>query len=189
MSDLLRIVIIVVALIFSALSIGLLLRRRMSERSSILWLTGTLIVLLLGIFPQTLNWIAERVGVDYPPSLLYLVGIMALLLVILYQSTQIARMDEQLRKIGQVVALMGFDVQSVHSSSEFRSQLEVLEQVAAAVDRVKSSNHGETPSGETIANVQTVSEHGMDQRARDDSAPEHAIPDKDATTGKKVETR
>lgn len=144
MSELLRIVVVVVALVFSGLSVGLLLRRRISERSSLLWFAGTFVVLLLAIFPQILNGIANRMGVDYPPSLLYLVGIMALLLIVLYQSIQISRLDEKLRKIGQVVALMGFDVHAAQSPAEFQA----LVQVAADIDQARVKLRGEQSTAE-----------------------------------------
>lgn len=108
MSPLLRVIIALVALVFSAFSIRLLLRRRISERSMILWLFGTLLVLIVAIVPQLLNWVAARVGVSYPPSLLYLVAIMTLLFLVLYQSIQLSRMDERIRSLGQTVALMKF---------------------------------------------------------------------------------
>jgi|GEM_PF-2830483 len=107
MSIMLRATIIVIAIAFSLFNLRLLLRRSISERSTVLWLFGTIIVIIVAVFPQLLNAVAYTLGVDYPPSLLYLIAILVLLTIVMYQSIQLSKLDEKIRKVTQSVALLG----------------------------------------------------------------------------------
>lgn len=113
MNDLLRWTTLVVALLFTAGNVYLLVRKRLGERTTILWLFGTLLGLLVAAFPGILNRVASTLGVDYPPALLYLVAILVLLTIVLYQSTQISSLEKKLREVTQAVAIMEEDVSAL----------------------------------------------------------------------------
>ncbi|MDQ0190115.1 DUF2304 domain-containing protein [Alicyclobacillus cycloheptanicus] len=106
MSALLRLTIFVIALVYTIGNLYLMTRKKLGERTTILWLFGTIAALFVAMFPGVLNRVAAWVGVDYPPALLYLVAILVLLTIVIYQSTQISQLDHRLREIGQSVAIL-----------------------------------------------------------------------------------
>ena len=105
MNDLLRLTVLVLGVLFTLLSIYLLVKKKVSERITLLWFLGSILILALASAPQMLNWAAHAVGVDYPPALLFLVSTLVLFALVLYQSIQISILSEKVKEQGQVLAL------------------------------------------------------------------------------------
>lgn len=107
MSDLLRITVMVIGLAFVIVNFYFVVRRKISERTTIIWLLGTLAAFLVAAFPQVLNQVARIAGVNYPPALLFLVSILVLLTIVMHQSMQISVLEQKVREIARTVALLG----------------------------------------------------------------------------------
>jgi len=106
MNDLLRVTVFVIGALFGVLNFYLLMKKKVTERASIVWMIGVLLAFVTAAFPQEFNEIARHLGVDYPPALLYLVAILALLTTVMYQSMQIAMFDQKLREVAQTLAII-----------------------------------------------------------------------------------
>lgn len=106
MSGMLKIIILVVGLSLCLFVLRLLVRKRISEKNSLVWVFGMLAIFILSVNPGMLDTIAEWAGVDYPPSLLFLVSFVVLLIVVLYQSIQISQLYDKIKEISQYVALL-----------------------------------------------------------------------------------
>lgn len=106
MNPVLRGVIFFIGLLFAGGNLYLMTKRKLGERTTTLWLLATILCLIIAAFPLLLNRLSHMLGIDYPPALLYLVAILALLTIVSYQSTQISLLERKLRMIGQAVALL-----------------------------------------------------------------------------------
>ncbi|MDF2946174.1 MAG: hypothetical protein K0S51_853 [Bacillales bacterium] len=127
MSYLLQIFLVGCAVIFSAFVIRLLLKNKITERSSVIWLAGTLIILLLAGIPDIVDYFAEILGIDYPPALLFLLSTLVLLLFSLYQTIQITRLTNKIKDISQYLALKENDlfVEEIEVKSEHERDLNI----------------------------------------------------------------
>ncbi len=105
MSDILRLLVLFCGIGFVLMVFVLLVKRKINERNSLLWLVGAFIILVLSIAPNTLQVLAEVFDVDYPPSLLFLFSTLIMLLIVLYQSLQISVLQEHLRELTQQIAV------------------------------------------------------------------------------------
>ena len=105
MNDTLRMFILAVGVMFFAVSLLLLMRKKLSEKIAIVWFFGIFAVLVLSVFPQLLNELSDDLGIDYPPSLLYLIAILVLFFYNLYQSMKIVEIQRQVKEISQVISL------------------------------------------------------------------------------------
>ena len=114
MSDTTRVIVLIVGLAVSAWNLQMLVRRRLNESNTLLWLCGTLAIIVLSIRPTLLNKIAEWVGVDYPPTLLFLVAWITLTLISLHHSAEITKLQQKIQDIAQYVALKDF----MHATDE-----------------------------------------------------------------------
>jgi len=85
--------------------IYLLLKKKISEWNSIAWLSGALAILIVSANPELVDWIAAKLGVSYPPSLIFLFSTLVLLLIVLYQSMQISELQKKMRQLAQNVAV------------------------------------------------------------------------------------
>ena len=101
MSNILRIVILLCGISFTAIILYLLIVKKMNERNSVVWLVGSFTVLGLSAVPQLLDKLAVAIGVSYPPALLFLVSTLVLLFCILYYSIQISSLQDKIKKLAQ----------------------------------------------------------------------------------------
>jgi hypothetical protein len=81
-------------------------RRKLQEEYSILWLFGSLAILVLSIKQDWLFSLARSVGIVYPPSFLFLVGILFILLILIHFSIAISKLHHMNKKIAQEIALL-----------------------------------------------------------------------------------
>jgi hypothetical protein len=97
----LRIVILICGISFSVAIIRLLINKKFSERITLIWLISAMVVFVISIFPKVLDVFASILGVDYPPSIMFLLTILILLFICFYHSIQISILNNQVREITQ----------------------------------------------------------------------------------------
>ena len=102
-----------VTLFSSCASAGFLLyilemvrRRKLREEYSILWLFGSAVFLVLSLRQDWLVGLAHAVGIVYPPSFLFLVGILFILVILIHFSIAISKLHQMNKKMAQEIALM-----------------------------------------------------------------------------------
>ncbi len=81
-------------------------RRRLREEYSILWLFGSGVILLLSIKQSWLIYLARAVGIAYPPSFLFLIGILFIMLILVHFSMAISKLHQMNKRMAQEIALM-----------------------------------------------------------------------------------
>ena len=100
----------IIAVIFSvSLLIGIvdLIRRGMlKEQYALLWLASAVILLILSVWRGLLDKIALAMGIAYPPSFLFLVAFLFLLLIVLHFSVIISDFSEKNKRLSQEVAIL-----------------------------------------------------------------------------------
>jgi hypothetical protein len=80
--------------------------RRLQERYALLWLLTGLVVLVLALWRGALGLLADTVGIAYPPSALFVLAALFILVVLLHYSTVISKLSEQNIKLAQRLALL-----------------------------------------------------------------------------------
>lgn len=88
-------------LIINFIRLGIL-----KEKYSVLWLACALAVLILSVKKGILDYLARLLGVAYPPSLLFLVAFVFLLLIILHFSVVISIFHEKNKLLSQEITLL-----------------------------------------------------------------------------------
>lgn len=86
--------------------VDLIRRGLLKEQYAILWLASAVILLILSVWRGLLDKIALALGVAYPPSLLFLVAFLFLLLIVLHFSVIISDFSEKNKRLSQEVALL-----------------------------------------------------------------------------------
>jgi len=81
-------------------------RRKLREEYSILWLAGSVVILVLSLKQSWLVSIALAAGIAYPPSFLFLVGILFILLILIHFSIAISKLHMMNKKMAQEIALL-----------------------------------------------------------------------------------
>jgi hypothetical protein len=86
--------------------IELIRRRRLQERYALLWIATGGVMLVLAVWRSALDQFAQLVGVAYPPSALFMVAGLFVLVVLLHFSTVLSRLSDQNKTLAQRLALL-----------------------------------------------------------------------------------
>lgn len=105
MSIVLKMFLLISGLVFSLIAFALLLKRRINEFHSIVWLLCLGAILTISANPEWIDHVAYSLNIDYPPSLLFLLSNLVLLLLVLYQSVQISKLNEKVKQLAQHISL------------------------------------------------------------------------------------
>ena len=104
--DVLKILAIVGSGTVLLLVVELIRRGRLKERYSLLWLFAGGVLLVLSSSRNILEYISNRVGIYYPPSFLFLLAFLFLLLITLHFSVTISGLSEKNKRLAQELALL-----------------------------------------------------------------------------------
>jgi len=97
---------IVAALLVLVVAIDQLRRGRLRERHAIWWILAGVLALIAAVFPQTLAWASQLLGIELPINLVFFVSIAILFLVTLQASTELTRLEARTRTLAERVALL-----------------------------------------------------------------------------------
>lgn len=87
-------------------------KNRFSIIESFFWFCGSIVILILSIFPSIINWFANILGIYYPPSLLFVLSILFLVLINFRNCKQIAIQQEKIIELGQRISILTEKVDS-----------------------------------------------------------------------------
>ena len=107
---------IVIAIIFMVYIFNMIKKKEFSIKESIFWVLGTFAILIFAVFPIVLDKIAIKLNVNYPPSLLFLVGIMFLLLINFRNTKKICKQTEKITELAQRCAILEFEVEKIKTN-------------------------------------------------------------------------
>lgn len=102
----LRIVVFGIGIAFVIVVFRLLISGKMSERASLPWIACSFLVVFLAVFPYSIDRIATFVNIDYPPTLLFLISILIIFLLLLYQAIHISILQNKIRELTQTISII-----------------------------------------------------------------------------------
>ncbi len=81
-------------------------RRRLLEEYSLLWLFVGAIMMVLAFWKSGLDLVSKAIGIAYPPSTLFLFGLVFIIVLLLHFSTVISKLTEQNKTLAQKIAIL-----------------------------------------------------------------------------------
>jgi hypothetical protein len=101
---------ILAALLTLGVVIEMLRRGRMRERHAIWWLVAGTLALIIGIFPQILDWLSGLIGVGLPVNLVFFVSIAVLFLVCIQHSSELTQLEAKTRTLAERHAIQQLEL-------------------------------------------------------------------------------
>jgi hypothetical protein len=114
----------VLGVLFSLVVVWFIRKDHMHVQYSLWWLTVAAVAILLGLNPGLIDQAARGLGVDYPPTLLFLWAIVALFFKALLGDVERSRSQRRLLRLTQRVVML-------------EEQLELMERRLAERDAAK----------------------------------------------------
>ena len=106
MSLALRTLIFIVAFGVFVIVFTSLIRRKLNESSSILWLVIGFFAMIFGIYPELLSIMGDSLGIEYKPGLLFMIAIAVLLLIVFRNNCHITVLELKVRELTMQLSLM-----------------------------------------------------------------------------------
>jgi len=96
----------ILALAVIVLIIWLIRRDRLPISHAIWWLSVAVTIAVLGFFPGLIDAVASFVGIRYPPSLLFILAILTLLIKVLLEDLEVSTNRRRLLRLAQKTAIL-----------------------------------------------------------------------------------
>jgi len=103
----------ILALAVIVLMLWLIRRDRLPISHAIWWLAVSAIIALLGFFPDLLDKVARTVGISYPPSLLFVLAIVTLLIKVLLEDLEVSTNRRRLLRLAQKTAILEEEIRQL----------------------------------------------------------------------------
>lgn len=110
----------ILAVAMVVLILWLIRRDRLPISHSIWWLTVSALIGVLGLFPGLLDRVASWVGVAYPPSLLFILAILTLLIKVLLEDLEVSTNRRRLLRLAQKTAMLEDEIRALRRELEER---------------------------------------------------------------------
>lgn len=104
--DAVQVIALVSAITFFVQVIIFTSKNKLQDKQAFLWIVFGIISLLIAIFLPKLNQLATYIGISYMPTLIFVIAFLAILYLILYQTTVISIQQEKLKSVIQEVAFI-----------------------------------------------------------------------------------
>ncbi|MVM32219.1 DUF2304 family protein [Spirosoma sp. HMF4905] len=113
------------AAIFMIMIFRLIVQGRLREEYSIIWILCTVILIVFAIWRKGLEQISLLLGVYYPPSLIFLAAIFAIITFLVHLSVVNSKLQNQIKNLSHEMAMMKKEL------SDIRASIPLLETNAA----------------------------------------------------------
>jgi hypothetical protein len=111
LSFIIQLVSLVGASIFMVMIFRLIIQGRLREEYSIVWILCTLILIVFSIWRKGLEQISLWLGVYYPPSLIFLAAIFAIIVFLVHLSVVNSKLQSQIKTLTHEMAYMKLELE------------------------------------------------------------------------------
>ncbi len=82
---------------------------KLSVTNSFIWIVFCIGLLILSIFPKSLDWLAVSLGIEYPPALFLTIAVVILFVITFIQSKKIYDLQKKVIDLGQELSILKGD--------------------------------------------------------------------------------
>ncbi|HID46428.1 MAG TPA: DUF2304 domain-containing protein [Chromatiaceae bacterium] len=108
-----------IGLLTAGLIFYLVRRDHLHTRYALWWVPVALVMAVLGVFPQIVDWIGRMMSISYPPVIPLLLGLVAMVVKILVMDIERSRNEVKLARLVQRVAMLEKRIEDKLSAKDF----------------------------------------------------------------------
>lgn len=127
--DIVQIIAVIVSISIFFVVIELIRRNHLKERYSLTWLAASVVLIIFSASRKLLAMMAGMIGIYYPPSFLFLLATVFLLVLLLHFSTVISLLGDKNNRLAQEMGLL-------------KTRIKTLEKKMTSEDRATPSETG-----------------------------------------------
>ena len=81
-------------------------KNKLDVTQSFIWIIFCIVLLILSIWPKSLDWLARIIGVDYPPALFLTISSVILFIMNFIQSKKIVELEKKVIDLAQELSII-----------------------------------------------------------------------------------
>lgn len=105
MSIVLRVILIISSVLSSILCVKKIKQAKLAVENSIVWLTGSIILILMSIFSDFVTWISSKLGFISPANFVFMSIIAFLLIEVYINNLKLSELNEKIKNLDHYIAL------------------------------------------------------------------------------------
>lgn len=109
MSVILRVILIICSILSFILCIRRIKQAKIKVTNSVIWLLGSLILVLMSIFSNAVEWISAKLGFIAPVNFVFFIMIVFLLIQVFIDNIRITELNEKIKELDHYIALKEHD--------------------------------------------------------------------------------
>ncbi|MDQ0724089.1 hypothetical protein QF049_005350 [Paenibacillus sp. W4I10] len=109
----LQIILFVGAIISLFLVINLIKRYKLELKYSILWLLTSVVVLILSIFPKSVVFLAEMMGIELPVNALFLLTLLGIIIIMFSLTLEVSKSTTKIKELSQELGILKNDFEKL----------------------------------------------------------------------------
>ena len=97
---------VILALVILVYMIQSIRKNSLSVKTSFWWIIGSILILVLAIWPKSIDWFAVMLGIDYPPALFLTLCVVFLFIVDFKYSKKIQEQQDKITDLAQELSIV-----------------------------------------------------------------------------------
>lgn len=112
MSVVLRVILIVCSVLSFLLCVKKIKQAKLAVENSIVWMTGSIILVLMSIFSDQVTWISSKLGFISPANFVFVIIIAFLLIEVYSNNLKLTELNEKIKNLDHYIALKEYEVKN-----------------------------------------------------------------------------
>ena len=109
MSTTLRILLIILSILSFILCVRSISKAKMKVSNSVVWMIGSILLILISIFPKPIMWLSSILGFISPSNFVFFIMIIFLLIELFSADKRISELSYKLKELDHYLALKDYD--------------------------------------------------------------------------------
>lgn len=105
MSIVLRVILVVSSVISFILCVKKIKQAKLAVENSIVWMCGSIILILMSIFSNFVTWISSKLGFISPANFVFMIIIAFLLIEVYINNLKLSELNEKIKNMNHYIAL------------------------------------------------------------------------------------
>lgn len=105
----LRVILIISSLIAFGLCVTRIKQAKLKVENSVIWMLGSILLILMSIFSHVVEWIANKLGFMAPVNFVFFVMIGFLLIQLFVDNIRISTLNEKIKDLSHYIALKEYE--------------------------------------------------------------------------------
>jgi len=102
---------IIASLVIFSVVFNLVRRRRLKTEYSLIWLSVSIVFIIFSFWRQGIDKLASLLGIAYPPSVLYIILLIGIILILIEFSIIISKQAEKIKILVQEIGLLKLELE------------------------------------------------------------------------------